>query len=148
MQAELLIQCLFHGENVEIDDSGIRIDECHRQKAFVTALATIIERTKTGASCAIVESSADIAHDIQLLDSSHFRVIVFPSVESLTMYLGNHIQMFFSNIGCLLYLLSLVFTRGIDTILNDMDNAEHTLIGDSLQFCALPFTLKRTIRSL
>ena len=130
VQAELLVQCLFRDGNVEIDESSIKLEECRLQKAFAAALATIIERAKVGASSAVVELTANVTADLQYLESSHFRIIVFPSFESLASYLGNHTQMFFSNVGCLLFIMSLVFTRGVDTVVSDMDSTEHTLIGN------------------
>ena len=149
MQGELLIQCLFRDGKAEMDDSGMRLDEQCLQKAFISTLTAIIERSKGGSQFAIVESTADITVDMQVLESSHFRIIIFSSVESLKSYLGSHFQIFYSNIGCLLFLMSLVFTRGIDTILSEMDDSEHTLIGKShIRIYPLPMTLKRTIRSL
>ena len=149
VQAELLIQCLYRDGNVMIDDSSMRLDERSLQKAFVSTLAAIIERAKGGSSLAIVESTVDIKVDMQNLESSHFRIVILSSAESLISYLSNHIQMFFSDTGCLLFLMSLVFTRSIDTIVSEMDNAEHTLIGISfVQIYLHPMTLERTIRPL
>lgn len=129
VQAELLIQCLFLEKNAEIDDKSIRVDKASLQKAFIASLTSILDRAKSGSTFAIVEPTADIVDDIQMLSTSLFRVLLIPSVDSLKAYLSTHIRLFFSNVGCLLFLISLVCTRGIDVVHSDMDNPEHTLIG-------------------
>lgn len=130
IQAEILKEILFMNAK-QSKDSLPNKSEFDLNKVLAQAIINILQRASTDTKILqLVILSSNSATDKLPNDwtTSDFSIISFQSNEDAFLYILENqlIDVFQSKLGCILFLYSLVFTRGIDRIILDMDDKENT----------------------
>mmetsp|Transcript_32701 Transcript_32701/g.33346 ORF Transcript_32701/g.33346 Transcript_32701/m.33346 type:complete len:586 (+) Transcript_32701:156-1913(+) len=134
VQAELIreiIFCALHPNGLIDLPNSIAADELSMY--FSKALTAILWRSSPNKVIRIVEANelnlnlSPAAN--QLNPFLGLKVWEFSSPDTCEQFLRKHRDMFQSVSGCMVFLLSLLLTRGIETVRNDMDDAESSLLG-------------------
>jgi hypothetical protein len=130
LQAELLVDLLFASpEIVAADAASFDYHPDAVTGALVHAMSTILERSRSrqDGCYMFVESTLP---DIPLYSVLTLRAVVFATRGAFENYLVTNMErILFDESGCLLFLMSLVLTRGVESVELDMDEPSRTLIG-------------------
>ena len=132
VQAEILKCALFSNS---LDNIGVTSlpspSSSEVQKMFASACSAILSRAAEGRS-----SSAEVCvidcPSLSLSPTSPSSQLVVHRLQSgseVTRFILDRLELFSSNIGCITFLISLMLSRGLDRVAQDMDIASNTLIG-------------------
>ena len=103
--------------------------------AFSIACVTILFRASTGGTITLVDCANSRAYnDLALYSPSSDLVLrTFADTEQAVQFVrqrvGRQDQLFGSSAGCILFVMSLLLTRGLSAVVNDMDVESNTMIG-------------------
>lgn len=126
--AELLSHVLFGNctQNIGVSSlPSLSVEEI--ETLFANTLASILIRAAAGGKISLVDSSSSELSPFT--PSSDFIVHNFDSEENAASFVLKRLQIFKSNAGCILFLMSLMLSRGLEKIVTDMDVDDNTLIG-------------------
>ena len=133
VQAELLKFSIF-GNSLE--STGVLAlpspSENDVQRTFASACGSILARAAEGRSPGSCSMYAVDCPGLVLSPSSPSTDIIVHNLSSeseVTRFILERLELFKSNAGCLLFLISLMLSRGLDRIISDMDIDSNTLIG-------------------
>jgi len=98
------------------------------QDALVQAMMTILWRVKTDGGVISIVSAANLPVDINAC-CSDFRVHSFTEKDHARVHLVQHLEHYQSISGTILFVLSILLTHGLDTVLSEMDGPDCTLTG-------------------
>ena len=132
VQAEILKCALFSNS---LDNIGVTSlpspSSSEVQKMFASACSAILSRAAEGRSnsaevCVIDCPSLSLS---PTSPSSQLVVHRLQSGSEVTRFILDRLELFSSNIGCITFLISLMLSRGLERVAQDMDIASNTLIG-------------------
>jgi len=126
--AELLSYVLFGNSTQNICVSSLpslSVEEI--DTLFASALASILTRAAAGGKICLVDSTSSELSPFT--PSSDFMIHDFNSEEDATSFILKRLEIFKSNAGCILFLMALMLSRGLERIATDMDIESNTLIG-------------------
>ena len=132
VQAEIL-KCALFGNSLEnIGVSSLPSPSSSEvQKMFASACSAILSRAAEGRGN-VPEVCVIDCPSLSLSPNSPSTQLVVHRLQSgseVTRFILDRLELFSSNIGCITFLISLMLSRGLDRVAQDMDIESNTLIG-------------------
>ena len=129
IQAEILRELCFSGSSVMTT-----IPTCNTTQIihiFSTVIVKVLKRASGGPSkITIVLPAESISKPISDLSSPNdFFLYEISDVDEAKRMIIDHMASFQSGCGVVIFLMSLILTRGVQTIRNDMDDEKNSMIG-------------------
>mmetsp|Transcript_13542 Transcript_13542/g.12259 ORF Transcript_13542/g.12259 Transcript_13542/m.12259 type:complete len:586 (-) Transcript_13542:550-2307(-) len=131
IQAELIQYLFFEFYSDYIDDiNNLDIDSEFVDIALAKAITSIILRVSSNNTVNVaIYNENDLLDNINNLNQCNLMIISCDNDDELFETIFNYLFKFKSPLGCIIVLLSIILTKGIDNIRNDMDIPTNTLIG-------------------
>jgi Domain of unknown function (DUF4205) len=114
--------------DIEMNDDLILPEDELILVSLAKALQLIISRASTSNFISIALETGSLPREVKSFQQFTWSIHQVPIGDECFEFLFNNISYFQSRTGCMLLLLSLIFTRGIRNVQNDMDMDSNTLV--------------------
>jgi hypothetical protein len=129
VQAEMLRELFFSGDISRVNGNLLpEFSKTRVSEVLVVSLVRILSRAKSGEKYIFIEMQPNT--NLANVDETHSISIVKLSTSAQALqYIEENEAILAGSSGVLIYLMSLLLTRGLDQVLEDMDDVDNTLIG-------------------